>query len=128
MSSSSKDYEVGYQHPPKETRWKKGQSGNPTRRYRTRPISEIEMIDRLLLRRIDVVVDGETKKVTALEVIVVKLWQQELAGSRRAFSVRLKYEAIAQECAARGVEVELVESDYTRALAAGLPPESIDDE
>lgn len=86
------------------------------------------MIDRHLLRRIDVVEKGEKKKVPALRVIVLKLWQQELAGSRRALSVRLKYEAIAQEAAERGVEVELVESDYTRALAAGLSPEGTDDE
>jgi hypothetical protein len=128
MSSSSKDYEVGYMRPPKETRWKKGQSGNPARRYRTRHLSDLEMIDRHLLRPIDVVENGETKKVPALRVIVLKLWQQELAGSRRALSVRLKYEAIAQEVAERGVEVELVENDYTRALAAGLMPEGTGDE
>jgi Family of unknown function (DUF5681) len=128
MSSSSKDYEVGYMRPPKETRWKEGQCGNPARQYRTRPLSEIEMIDRHLLRRIDVVEKGETRRVPALRVIVLKLWQQELAGSRRALSVRLKYEAIAREAAERGVEVELVESDYTRALAAGLLPEGTDDE
>src|SRR5271169_4481040 len=109
MSPSSKDYEVGYMRTPKATRWKEGQCGNPARQYRTRPLSEIEMIDKHLLRPIDVVKKGERKKVPALEVIVLKLWQQELAGSRRALSVRLKYEAIAQEAAERGVDVELVE-------------------
>jgi hypothetical protein len=128
MSPSQKDYEVGYKRPPKETRWKKGQSGNPARRYPARSISAVEMIDRLLLRPIEIVEKGETKKVTALEVIVLQLWRQELAGDRRALGVRLKYEEIARENAEQGVEIEFVESYYTRALAAGLPPESTDDE
>lgn len=27
----SEEYEVGYGRPPKQTRWRKGQSGNPNR-------------------------------------------------------------------------------------------------
>jgi Family of unknown function (DUF5681) len=128
MSASSKDYVVGYQRPPKETRWKKGQSGNPDRRYPARTASASELIDKLLLRPVEVVEKGETRKVTALEVIVLQLWQQELAGNRRALRVRLKYEDIARENAERGVEVDLVENDYTQALAAGLPSEDTDHE
>jgi hypothetical protein len=51
---------------------------------------------------------------------VLQLWRQEFAGNRQALAVRLKYEAIAQDAAERGVEVELIENDYTRALAAAL--------
>ena len=86
------------------------------------------MIDRQLLRPVEIVEKGETKKVTALEVILLQLWRQDLAGDRRALGVRLKYEGIAQEKAAQGVEIEFVESRYSRALAAGLLPESFDDE
>ena len=128
MSPSRNDYEVGYKRPPKETRWKKGQSGNPGRRYPAHSISAVEMIDRLLLRPVEIVEKGETKKVIALEVILLQLWRQELAGNRRALGVRLKYERIAREKAAQGVEIEFVESRYSRALAAGLLPESSDDE
>jgi Family of unknown function (DUF5681) len=128
MSSSQEDYEVGYKRPPKETRWKKGQTGNPARRHPGRSISALEMIDRQLLRPVEIVEKGETKKVTALEVILLQLWRQDLAGDRRALGVRLKYERIAREKAAQGVEIEFVESSYTRALAAGLLPESSDDE
>ena len=128
MSAPSKGYKIGYKRPPKETRWKKGQSGNPDRRRPARTVSALEAIDRLLLRPIEVVEKGETRRVTALEVIVLQLWQQELAGNRRALGVRLKYEGIARENAGRGVEVELAETNYTRALAAGLPPGSADGE
>jgi hypothetical protein len=101
MSPSRNDYEVGYKRPPKDTRWKKGQTGNPARRYPARSLSTVEMIDRQLLRPVEIVEKGETKKVTALEVILLQLWRQELAGDRRALGVRLKYEGIAREKAAQ---------------------------
>jgi hypothetical protein len=119
MSTPPKDYEVGYKRTPKHTRWKKGQCGNPDRRYPARRPGVLEVIDKLLLRPIEVVEKGETRKMTALEVIVLQLWQQELAGNRRALAVRLKYEGIAHDTAEIGVEVELAENDYTQALAAG---------
>jgi len=123
MSPPLKDYEVGYKRPPKATRWKKGQSGNPQRRHPAPALSALETIDRHLLRLIDVVEAGVPKKVTVLAAIIVQLWQKELAGDQRALAVRLKYEEIARETAERGVEVEFVDSDYTRALAVGRPPD-----
>ena len=128
MSASSKNYLIGYKRPPKATRWKKGQCGNPNRRYPARTANALEVIDKLLLRPMEVVENGKTRKVTALEVIVLQLWQQELAGNGRALAVRLKYEDIARENAERGVEVDLTESDYTRALAAGPPSGDTDHE
>ena len=117
MTPPPKDYEVGYKRPPKETRWKKNQSGNPANRRRP-VLSALEAIDKHLLRPIEMVEKGETKRVTSLEVILRQLWQRELAGSQRALSVRLKYEAIARENAERGLDLQLVESDYMAVPAA----------
>ena len=118
MSASSKDYEVGYKRPPKETRWKKGQSGNPARRYRTRPISAIEMIDRLLLRPIEVVEKGETKKVTALEVIV----RQALAAGTRRKPTRARCSTeIRSNCPGKR-EHEASRSNLSKATTRGLWP------
>jgi hypothetical protein len=127
VSPPSKDDEVGYRRPPKHSRWKKGQCGNPNRKYPKRLPSALEFIDQLLLRPVEVVEKGETKRVTALAVIMLQLWRQELAGSRRALAIRLKYEAIAQEAADRGVKVELAENDYTRAVAAALQQDTDDE-
>jgi Family of unknown function (DUF5681) len=77
MSSSPEDYHVGYKRPPKETRWKKGQSGNPARRHPPRSISAIETVDRLLLRRVKVVEKGETRTITALTLGGLASWKLE---------------------------------------------------
>jgi Family of unknown function (DUF5681) len=122
MSSSSDDHEVGYKRPPRQTRWKKGQSGNPDRRYPKRTLSAVEMIDSLLFSPVNIIENGVPRKVTALEAIILQLLQKELAGNQRARAVRMKFEEIARENADRGVEIEFVESDYTRALAAGRLP------
>jgi hypothetical protein len=62
MSTSSKDYEVGYQRPPKHARWKKSQCGNPDRKYPNRRPSVLEFIDKLLLRPIQVVEKGGRRR------------------------------------------------------------------
>ena len=123
-----RDYDVGYKRPPTQHRWKKGQSGNPKRRRAARSISTIEMIDRLLMRPIEIVENGVSKKVPAVTVIVRHLLQLELEGKPRAVSVRLEYERIAGENTEPSVEIELFDSDYTRALSTGQSTEGTDDE
>jgi hypothetical protein len=63
MSASSEDYEAGYARPPKHSRWQKGQCSNPDRKYPARRTSALDFIDQLLLRPIEVVEKGETKRV-----------------------------------------------------------------
>jgi hypothetical protein len=128
MSPPPKDYKVGYKRPPKETRWKKGQSGNPARQRPAQVLSALESIDKHLLRPIKVVENGQTRRVTTLEVILRQLLQQELEGSRRALSVRLKYEAIAQESHEQGLELQFAESDYMQALVGSMPSEGTGNE
>ena len=121
MTVPKKEDGVGYARPPKETRWKKGQSGNPRKQYRRRPASALETIDELLLSPIDVVEKGAARKATVLEAIILQLWQKELAGNQRALRARLKFEEIVRETSDRGIEIEFYDSDYTRAMAAGRP-------
>ena len=48
MNAPDDAYEVGYGRPPKETQWKKGQSGNAgPKRSRAASVGTIEIIDRL---------------------------------------------------------------------------------
>jgi hypothetical protein len=93
LSPPDDAYEVGYGRPPKETRWKKGQSGNPSPNKR-RPASAatVEIIDRLFGEPIEIVENGVGRKVSTLEAILMRLWAAEISGSKRAGKVRLQFQ------------------------------------
>ena len=74
MSRSGKGYEIGRGRPPKATQWKKGKSPNPGGRKSPRSIGLLEMIDKLLLTPVKVTVNGESKRVSVLKVILEQPW------------------------------------------------------
>jgi hypothetical protein len=125
MSRSSKDYEIGRGRPPKATQWKKGQSANPGGRSSPRPVGLLGMIDKLLLTPVKVTVNGASKRVAALEVILEQLWNKGIAGDRRARAVFLRWLELAPQVADRTVEITFADSDYTRTFTgqsiAGSP-------
>jgi hypothetical protein len=123
----SDDYEVGYKRPPKRTRWKKGESGNRNGRRSRRPLRLIEVIDKLLLTPVTVTETGLASQMPAVGAIVLQLLRKELAGNRRALTVRLAYEALAQQYAERQLEIRFVESDYTQALSSTPSSEATED-
>jgi hypothetical protein len=127
MNPPQDDDAAGYRRPPKQTRWKKGQSGNPNRRYPAHSKSTVEMIDRLFLKPVTITENGEEKKVSTLEAIFLQLWHKEIAGDRRASDVRLKYETFARANSEIKVEIIFIDNAYTRALANGLPTGSTGD-
>lgn len=94
MTDGADDYQVGYGKPPKETRWKTGQSRNhrKTRRLSVEtPAGMADIIDRLLDEPIRVTIDGTPKKISSLEAIVQNLTQKWLSGNGRALRVLLEY-------------------------------------
>jgi hypothetical protein len=92
LSAPDNDYEVGYGRPPTETRWRKGQSGNPGPKKR-KPVSvaTVEIIDRLFSEPVEIVENGAPRKVSTLEAILMRLWAAEISGSKRAGRVRLQF-------------------------------------
>jgi hypothetical protein len=125
---SSDDQTPGYGQPPKATRWKKGQSGNPRRRYARKTSNTIETIDGLFIAPVRITVDGETRNLTALEALLLQIWRKEMAGGSRALSVRLKFQEFARQNIAPQVEITFVDSDYTRALAGRTSQEGTENE
>jgi Family of unknown function (DUF5681) len=125
MSRSSKDYEIGYGRPPKATQWKKGQSPNPGGQSSRRSIDDAETIDKLLSMPVKVTVNGESKRVAVLKVILEQLWKKAFAGDRRARAVFLRWLELAPQVADRTVEITFADSDYTRTFTgqsvAGSP-------
>lgn len=117
MSDDSEDEEGGYRQPPKKRRWKKGQSGNPKRRYPRRSRSGHEWTYQLLFKSVSFPVFGEPKMIPTLEAIVTAVSLQALLDDPRALALQLKFKEFSAQNSERKLEIEFVDSDYTRALA-----------
>ena len=96
MTQRSQDYEVGYGRPPKHSQWKKGQSGNPKGSYNKRiRKGTARLIEELFAKRVKIAENGPPRVVSVFEAILTQLMLKEMAGSRRAFRVRLEYQRFA---------------------------------
>lgn len=74
------DYKVGYKHPPKHTRFQKGNKGNPKGRKskKGRPIMELLLEE--LDKKIRINEGGETKEIYKREVITKDLSKSLILG------------------------------------------------
>jgi hypothetical protein len=83
MSKPGDDYEVGYSKPPRETRFKKGQSGNPSGRPKgTRNIAAV--LARELRTKVVINESGKRKSVTKLEAATKQLVNKAIQGDLAA--------------------------------------------
>ena len=85
MSGKRKDnYEVGYGRPPVETRFQKGQSGNPSGKRKgernTRTLIQREGDEFIELRE-----GGAVRRITKREAVVKALVQKAMKGDVHAF-------------------------------------------
>jgi hypothetical protein len=83
----------------------------------TRQESTLEIMERLLTRRVSVSVSGQAKQLSASEAIVLQLMQKVMSGNPRAWRALLKYQEFANSGSDKLTELRFVESDYTRAVA-----------
>lgn len=96
---SEGDHEqIGYKQPPKASKFRKGQSGNP----RGRPRNSHREIpyDAVLGQMVTIREDGRERRVTAAEAFLLKLTQKGLAGD--SVAARASLEAVEAARAARG--------------------------
>jgi Family of unknown function (DUF5681) len=124
MTDSPDEYRVGYGKPPKHTRWRKGQSGNPRQKRlpSNRPETMADIIDRLLNEPLRVVLQGAPSKMSALEAIVQNLSQKALSGNGKALRVLLEYrEYFQRRQPAKRSKVVFLDTDATRALSDAQP-------
>jgi uncharacterized protein DUF5681 len=85
---NERDYEVGYGKPPRHTRFKKGQSGNP----RGRPSGSKNLktlLNEALNERVVVTEEGGRRNITKREAIVTQLVNRSATADLRALKILL---------------------------------------
>src|SRR5688572_27285420 len=76
-------YEVGYGHPPRHTRFKPGQSGNP--RGRPKNAKNLStLLSEALNARVIVAENGRRRKITKREAIVTQLVNRSVQADPKA--------------------------------------------
>ena len=101
---------VGYKSPPRATRWKKGQSGNP----RGRPKGSLNLKGELsaeLGEFIQVREAGAPKRITKQRALLKALVAKGIGGDARAASVLI------------GLMVRLLDHDTSRADEVDISPD-----
>ena len=79
------DDRVGYCRPPKHSRFKKGQSGNPRGRRRPHPYGEAENPLRMyMLEEMTVKVQGKKVRMPVINVIIKSIINKAAAGDHRS--------------------------------------------
>ena len=82
------DYPIGYRKPPIQTRFKKGQSGNPRGRPRgTR--DPLATINKIFGRKFKINEGGVPRTIEAFELIMLRLVEQASKGNHNAIRLCL---------------------------------------
>lgn len=80
---SETDDAVGYRRPPRRTRFKPGQSGNPQGRPKGLK-SLSQLVSRELDRRVFLTEEGRRRRVSKREVLAKQITKDALAGNAKA--------------------------------------------
>ena len=81
MADDEHDYKVGPGRPPLNTRFKKGQSGNPGGRSKKQRSA---LLTDALNEQVFVTIDGERRKITTREAVVHQLVDKSTSADLRA--------------------------------------------
>ena len=88
-ADEERDYEVGKGRPPKETRWQKGQSGNPRGRPKSRKSGPVDLTA-VLETPVQARVRGREIKISTFEASFRRLTKRAVDGDLPAIRKCLK--------------------------------------
>jgi len=86
----SKVSEVGYRRPPKHSRYKPGQSGNPKGRPKGRP-NLARLIEKTFAERLTIKTADGPRQVTGAELVLLRLREKAAKGDLKAIDLSLKH-------------------------------------
>jgi hypothetical protein len=108
---------VGPGKPPRHTRFKPGQSGNPKGRPKGSK-NFATILQQQLTKKITITVDGKPRRMTVQEVIARRLATDSMKGTTKAMELLIKLTSVksdeAEKDAAR--ETELPDKDALRRI------------
>ena len=85
----------GYKSPPHHSRFKKGQSGNPSgKRKGTEKDDEQDDREIVLSQLVPTMIDGKRVKITARRALYQRLLVMSLQGDLKAMALLLKFEGL----------------------------------
>lgn len=93
----AKEYDVGFRKPPKATRWKKGQSGNPTgaRSVKGKPKPLMQSLAEQLNEPVSITKGGKSQLVPFSEALAMKLLHGLMsAPTKEQVSILQKLDAL----------------------------------
>jgi Family of unknown function (DUF5681) len=111
-TEDEKGYEVGYGKPPKQTRFRKGQSGNPNGRPRGAK-NIATLFTKALKERVIVTENGRRRSISKQEALVKHLVNKALSGDRRLLQLLLD-------------EVHVIEARAESTAAGDTVPDETD--
>lgn len=88
-----KEYEIGYKKPPRETRFRKGCSGNPSGRPKGSQ-NTIKLLEELLNQKISVLQDGKKRKISKKTAIMMQMVNAAVKGDPKSVQTLLPYMTI----------------------------------
>jgi hypothetical protein len=87
-SDNKRDYEVGYGKPPRQTRFRKGQSGNP--RGRSPGAKNLKtLLNDALNEPVTVTENGGHRKITKRQAIITQVVNRSATADLRAIKILL---------------------------------------
>ena len=120
-------YKVGYKNPPKDTRFKPGQSGNPSGRPKQQK-SQQESLQDILLGPITIIEDGQHKEVRRIDAIFLAQVNKAMKGDNKAAAQILaltdKYK-LAEPEERKITQIEWIIVDHTSATPAKTAPDRL---
>jgi len=132
MANRDNSYEVGYAKPPRQTRFVKGQSGNPKGRPKGSK-NLATMLARACRERVRVTGNNGARSITKLETSLVQLSNQAASGDLRAIREFLYWIRFSEESEQSSVATPISHERDHAVIASILerirqcePPASVD--